>query len=552
MLAGTPEVRQPGLLVPAVAWRAKGALVAAVWDDAALASSITGRIGTIDGPHAGQVVQPVGQTAWLGPLIRVKATSDLAAPERPRAGWFVANLPVIGDGQSGPPGSRERVIDAARGANMVRAAADSVGAKLGEWQGYQLRNSLVDAPHALWRLDSMVESRRGPVQEFGEGLSFARAAELSGVAMAMQHRVEIAVTRIADADRELAGALCRALFKAITIPGDGPANDALSLPVLSDLDGESEWVALANETDDGMAAIVAAAAVWLAERNAPAFHIVDDASGFDAVSGQSVLTALCVNFGPQDQTATVRTMANRTEPTLIKLLSGRGELVRVRSGLGVASAAGVWAGPGAAESREGIAGAETLAEMLVGNAMLQRPVIGGLVPVLPPGRSLGPLLSLTDSVSLLSGVPRVAMRQGRLLAQGMLQRSGYRSTGNAGEGWTIYLQLAVGDEPFSVECYLGGRDGPARVLRWSSRAGDGSSNTAATVRVSRGGITEVWIPVPADAIARGATLQLGLKLTVGEGAASNVASWPRPMLPGQVQPGRLLLDVGEWTRGVAP
>jgi len=270
------------------------------------------------------------------------------------------------------------------------------------------------------------------------------------------------------------------------------------------------------------------------------------------VSGQSVLTALCVNFGMQDQTASVRTTANRTEPTLIKLLPGRGELVRVRTGLSVAGSSNALAALNAGTIREGLANAETLAEMLVGNALLQRAVIGGLVPVLPPGRSLGPLLSLTDSVTLLSGVPRVAVRQGRVLAQGMLQRSGYTSTGNADEGWTIYLQLAVGDEPFSAECYLGVRDGPARVLRWSSRAGDGSSNATASVRVSRAGITEVWIPVPADAIVRGATLQLGLKLSVGEGAASRVASWPRPMLPGQVQPGRLLLDVGEWTRGIAP
>jgi len=51
-----------------------------------------------------------------------------------------------------------------------------------------------------------------------------------------------------------------------------------------------------------------------------------------------------------------------------------------------------------------------------------------------------------------------------------------------------------------------------------------------------------WVPIPAS-VQAGRLVRVGMQRVDARGVRS---AWPRPMMPWQIEPGRVALDLGQW------
>ncbi|MBL9032532.1 MAG: hypothetical protein JNM80_12605 [Phycisphaerae bacterium] len=159
----------------------------------------------------------------------------------------------------------------------------------------------------------------------------------------------------------------------------------------------------------------------------------------------------------------------------------------------------------------------------------------------PPGLRLGPLLADWTMRTWMGGVapPEPSADWAGL---GLLQKSGDGS-------WTLFLEFRgpARTEPEGARVWLGPRERPVAVFRVSSTG-------LATEEVGRGSTEGVqvsrepdrWtvrLTIPAGTIEPDGIVRIGLERTDGRGVRS---AWPRPMLPWQVEPGRVAVDLSAW------
>lgn len=168
--------------------------------------------------------------------------------------------------------------------------------------------------------------------------------------------------------------------------------------------------------------------------------------------------------------------------------------------------------------------------------------VSGAVPVTPPGARLGPLLEPWTLATWRARepVPVGTARSVELLVQ--------RAPGG---GWEAALRCGPGMPGASdvVRLWFGARDS-ARGLIEVRRGGAARVNTpgskgtpidAATWEDAQG-----WgcvVPIDDALQEPGGAIIIGLERECPEGVR---AAFPRPMMPGQPEPGRLLLDMSAW------
>ena len=182
-------------------------------------------------------------------------------------------------------------------------------------------------------------------------------------------------------------------------------------------------------------------------------------------------------------------------------------------------------------------------DIRVGEWSAQRAVVSAPIPASPPGVRLGPLIPAWTLRDWLGGAPGAS--DAAWATDALLQRR------IGGKEWEIVVQCrtpsgAPVDAADDVRVFLGGGEKPA-VIRVSARGYAVLESTAAArpepIAVSRG--PDGWIaavPLPTSLIPRG-LLPLAIERVHERGGRW---SWPRPALPWQATPGRVIVDLTAW------
>lgn len=157
-------------------------------------------------------------------------------------------------------------------------------------------------------------------------------------------------------------------------------------------------------------------------------------------------------------------------------------------------------------------------------------VLGSSLPVAPPGLMLGPLFPQWNMPAWLARRSPTARPDSACVA--LLQRSA-----SDPEQWELYIEATGNFEGDTVTVWLGrfGTD------RHTIRVGPGASESPPVDRV--GDCWSALLPLPGTSIDESGRLFVALTRTGANGA---LWSWPRPMLPGQNEPGAAPIDLSSW------
>ncbi|MEX2218714.1 MAG: hypothetical protein WD749_08130, partial [Phycisphaerales bacterium] len=196
-------------------------------------------------------------------------------------------------------------------------------------------------------------------------------------------------------------------------------------------------------------------------------------------------------------------------------------------------------------------------EVHAGKWKADHAVVAHAVPVSPPGLAMSPFTGDWSMAGLLAGAPDAAMGAGPDWATAAVLS---RREADSGSGWWVYLECKSPPGPDgrapaadeTVRVWLGPRGHSAAVLRVTSRGGvaderalertgDGMLPGASVSRLADRWVAH--IPVPAGAIDGEGSIRIGVERT---DAAGRRTAWPRPMMPWQVEPGRIRADTGAW------
>lgn len=151
-------------------------------------------------------------------------------------------------------------------------------------------------------------------------------------------------------------------------------------------------------------------------------------------------------------------------------------------------------------------------------------------PARPPGLALGPLLPQWRMPGWLAGVPGLCDPE--WASAGLLSRT------EAGDGWEVYIECRVAGD-------AGTSEGDAVRLHWGA---PGLAEHVIELKAPAWGSFEgdrwsLRVALPEKAIDPDGTVRLALERVDARGARS---SWPRPMLPGEAEPARAVIDLKGW------
>lgn len=192
----------------------------------------------------------------------------------------------------------------------------------------------------------------------------------------------------------------------------------------------------------------------------------------------------------------------------------------------------------------------------------ERSAILASAPVSPPGLTITALLGDWTMSGLLSGAPDAAMTPEPewLTAVRVCYRARGEGSAGSGEGWWVYVECKsppgkdkrspAADE--TVRVWIGPPGNPSSVLRISSRGN--VVDEQSIVRVGEGLVraarvtheADRWVceaPLPTGVVEQDGAIRIGVERTDALGRRS---AWPRPMLPWQVEPGRIRADTRAW------
>ena len=148
----------------------------------------------------------------------------------------------------------------------------------------------------------------------------------------------------------------------------------------------------------------------------------------------------------------------------------------------------------------------------------------------PPGLLMGPLIPRWDLPSLLAGTPRAPDPGTACVA--MLQRSVADPS-----QWEIYVECSGARDDDVVSLWLGPFEAPSSVVR----IGPGASGGPPIHR--EGSRWWALVSIPTGAAAPDEPLLIGIARAMGSAV---MWSWPRPVAPGQTEPGRAAVDLSAW------
>lgn len=152
------------------------------------------------------------------------------------------------------------------------------------------------------------------------------------------------------------------------------------------------------------------------------------------------------------------------------------------------------------------------------------------LPASPPGLALGPLYPMWSMPGWMAGNPGGVPVDWS--TAGLLQRSA------AGDGWEVYIECRVGE--------FAGERGADVVRLWWGAAGAGERFVeieGPAIGEFEGDRWSATVPVPPRAINSDGSVLLALERIDARGARS---FWPRPILPGEAEPIRALIDLTAW------
>jgi hypothetical protein len=202
-------------------------------------------------------------------------------------------------------------------------------------------------------------------------------------------------------------------------------------------------------------------------------------------------------------------------------------------------------------------------EVHAGRWSAQRTAVVYALRVAPPGLSLAPMVGDWTMAALLAGEPDAAMAPEPAFAAAAVL-SARMETGSDGARWWLYIECKsppnvglngakespAADE--TVRVWLGAAGRAGAILRISSRGSvvderaleRGGEGPVAGATVTRR--EDRWVcqtPLPAGVVDEDGLLRIGIERTDARGHRS---AWPRAMLPWQVEPGRLRVDLKTW------
>lgn len=306
----------------------------------------------------------------------------------------------------------------------------------------------------------------------------------------------------------------------------------------------------------GDAAVTTSARAWIEGQPISGAIIADDAGSGRRENGGGPAhpVVLAVNLGEDAVPVWVaREGAGTGEGSAQRVEAGRSALVALT-------------GPAADTHREDTGSASkgrvprassavSTLRVSIGSTNFERTALDQAISAAPPGVTIGPMLvdwtmpmfmaSATEPTTR-APLPQVA------IARAVAGRI-YRETGGGAARWTVYVEClreapVPGDR---LTICFGPTEAPLSVLRVrpdgaiTELRGGGAGSPAGAARVSTLEDRWVaWIPVPASAIEAGSLLRIGAMREADDGWR---AAWPRPMLPWQEQPARLLIDLGGWS-----
>jgi hypothetical protein len=358
-------------------------------------------------------------------------------------------------------------------------------------------------------------------------------------------RWQVALARLWNADPTLSLPVRLRLVGAIESSGGLLPAWTIHQPALNDLLG----ALLDPQSNDQRRAQHTRA--WLDGFDDAIAWVVDDAGRQDGVTGAFLPTIGVVNTSRRSVLAWARA-ADLSGPTdLTPLMPGQVHMLRGQ--MLASDLERPASGPGV--------------EVQVGNWAEYLPAVGVAIPASPPGFALGPFRSqwTLDAWRAMDENRESAPPRDRatavLLFRGPIADAGASSTTAVGpmpgrstrQAWVLYIEARALDsekgEDF-VELWFGPYGLATSVLRVYSdgRLIDGQTGKnppGMGVEVFR--LTDRWVArlaLPATAIEPGQVVKMGVLRVDGCGVRS---SWPRRLLPGQREPGRIAVRLDAWS-----
>jgi hypothetical protein len=345
-----------------------------------------------------------------------------------------------------------------------------------------------------------------------------------------------AIARLRQDDAEVAHDFVRRLVDVVDF-GDAvyaPAwpTDQLVLETLRDA------VLSPRSTRDSR---IQAVRQWLEEQPRAVAWVIDDAGQVDAATGNALATIGVANLGRALKLGAVVDPRRPTERDVVAIRAG----AAARLSIPVDEP-----GEGRTTSR---------VEIELGPWRTARAIAAEPIPARPPGVALGPLFGdWTMAGWFAGGVMEHRRADGRPAMGARLQRI---DQGPGESRWWVYAEcLRPLDDRYAeplagadwLRLWIGPYENPSAVYRiWR----DGRVHEESVAR--EGGPVQVegakvvdegdrWtclVPIDDSLIEPGGTLRIGLERMDSRGRRW---AWPEPMLPWQIEPARIGIDVTAW------
>ncbi len=196
----------------------------------------------------------------------------------------------------------------------------------------------------------------------------------------------------------------------------------------------------------------------------------------------------------------------------------------------------------------------------IGSVDTSTDAVASIPAAVPPGVRIGPLLHGWTMPAMLASDPGMEAVP-ESLTTGVLRRSAGINTGGDSTGWSIFVECASGTraggggggEKDSVTVWTGPYGLPRGVWR-IERDGSvfrlfGLSDLARVTVVETADGWAVDAELPASAVDEDGVLRFALvrEREVGGRGGAERTSWPRRMMPGRDEPGRLPVETGRWS-----
>lgn len=397
------------------------------------------------------------------------------------------------------------VVDAARLPRLTgeAGALSDLGAMLGP-----LRSD----PLQRWRV-RLIEDRAPRSRLWRGAEPPEELPAIDALAGHYERRWRAGLAALHEADPDVAAKVMASLSAVVQL------EDGTLLPAWPRDDGPA-WALLSTllSRTANPPAKARAAEAWLAERSASIVWVIDDCGVASGRPGEALRATLGVaNLGPARFEALATLTGSRDAAAPVRIEGHAARRVSVEAPI-----------------ERGLAGAGGTAAIRVAAGDESRSVqlVTAPVAVTPPGLLMGPLLAEWTMDSWTSGVAALPALERSTAAR--LERT---PTGQ----WEVFVECRV---PSADEAARGtARGDQVRIVFGPLGAPLGVVTLEAPATLGQGDRWSARALVPAAAIEPGNLLRLGIERRDASGARS---SWPRPMLPGQSEPGRRLVRLDRW------